>query len=89
MSEPLVIWTLPLGSAAELRLSLDTFNGKARADLRTWADYQAGPVLTRGPTKKGVSIPLSSLGEAAAALADADRMARDLGLIRHGGGKAA
>lgn len=89
MSEPLVIWTLPLGSAAELRLSLDTFNGNARADLRTWADYQAGPALIRGPTKKGVSIPLTSLGEAAAALAEADRKARDLGLIQQEGRKAA
>ena len=88
MSDPAVIWTLPLGSAAELRLSLDTYNGKARADLRTWANYQAGPVLTRGPTKKGVSIPLGSLREADAALADADRMARDLGLIPQESGKA-
>ena len=89
MSEPLTVWTLPLGSKAELRLSLDIFNGKARADLRTWVDYQAGPVLTRGPTKKGVSIPLANLAEAAAALAEADRMASDLGLIRQEGGKAA
>lgn len=87
MTAPVVIWTLPLGSAAELRLSLDSFNGKARADLRTWADYQAGPVLTRGPTKKGVSVPVEALPALVAAVVEAEAVARSSGLLGKGGAR--
>lgn len=87
MTDPVAIWTLPLGSSVELRLSLDTFNGKARADLRTWANYQAGPVLTRMPTKKGVSVPIEALPALVAAVVEAEAVARSSGLLGKGGAR--
>ena len=80
---PVPIWSLPLGSKSELRLVLDSFNGRPRADLRTWTDYAAGPVPTRGPTRKGVSIAIGDLPALATAMRDAESTARDLGLLPH------
>ena len=56
---PVVVRTFPLGSRAELRVILDTFNGQPRVDMRTWCDYSVGPSHVRGPTKKGVSLYLA------------------------------
>jgi len=82
---PLAVASLPLGDKAEVRITLDSFRDKARVDIRTWADYQAGPVLTRGPTKKGVSLPIADLPSLALALGAAEAKARELGLIGEGG----
>jgi len=79
--DAITIWSLPLGDKSELRLALDTFNGKPRADLRTWADFSAGPMEMRSPTKKGVSIAIEDLPAVAGALRDAVVKARDLGLL--------
>lgn len=78
---PMAVASLPLGDKAEVRITLDTFNGKARLDIRTWADYSAGPVQTRGPTKKGVSLPIADLPALALAMRTAETAARQLGLI--------
>ena len=86
---PVVIRTFPLGERAEVRLTLDTFNGRPRVDLRTWCDYPAGPVNVRGPTKKGVSLPLAHLSDLVSALGDALDQARALGLLEKGGVEAA
>jgi len=82
---PLLIGSLALGSKAEVRVSLDTFNGRPRIDLRTWCDYSAGPVATRGPTRKGVSLPVADLPALLAAILDAEAQARALGLLGKGG----
>lgn len=84
---PLAVASLPLGDRAEVRVTLDTFNGKARVDIRTWADYHAGPVLTRRPTKKGVSLPIADLPALALALGVAVETARELDLIGAGDAK--
>lgn len=86
---PVVICILPLGATAEVRVSLDTFNGRPRLDLRTWCDYAVGPVATRGPTKKGVSLPIADLPALAAALRDAEAQALGLGLLKKGRAGAA
>lgn len=82
---PMAVASLPLGDKAEVRVTLDAFNGRPRLDIRTWADYQAGPVLTRGPTKKGVSLPIADLPALALAMREAEAKARDLGLLEEGG----
>jgi len=82
---PVVVASLPMGPKAELRLSLDSFNGKPRLDIRTWADYAAGPVNGRGPTKKGVGVPLRDLAAFADAVREAGAMAKALGLLDEGG----
>ena len=78
---PILISTFPQGSRAEVRLCLETFNGVPRVDLRTWCDFRAGPVDARGPTKKGVSLPIADLPALAAAVREAEARARDFGLL--------
>lgn len=82
---PLLIGSLALGSKAEVRVSLDTFNGRPRIDLRTWCDYSAGPAAMRGPTKKGVSLPVTDLPALLAVIRDAEAQARALGFLAKGG----
>jgi hypothetical protein len=82
---PVLIGTLALGSKAEVRVSLETFQGRPRVDLRTWCDFSAGPVSTRGPTKKGVSLPVADLPALLATIRDAEARARELGLLAKGG----
>jgi hypothetical protein len=78
---PLTVAVVPLGARAELRVTLDDFRGEPRADVRTWADYMVGPDECRGPTRKGVSLPLAKLRGLRQALDDLDAEARALGLL--------
>jgi hypothetical protein len=82
---PAVIHTFPLGARAELRVTLDTFNGQPRLDLRTWCDYPSAGGETRGPTKKGVSVPLSQVPDLIAALGQGLDCAGSFGLLAKGG----
>jgi Transcriptional Coactivator p15 (PC4) len=82
---PILIGTLAMGSKAEVRVSLDSFQGRPRVDLRTWCDFSVGPVATRGPTKKGVSLPIADLPALLATIRDAEAKARSLGLLAKGG----
>lgn len=82
---PLLIGSIVLGPRAEVRVSLDTFNGRPRIDLRTWCDLSAGPVTTRGPTKKGVSLPAAEISALVAVIRMAETQALDLGLLEKGG----
>ncbi len=86
---PLLIGTLALGSKAEVRVSLDSFQGRPRVDLRTWCDFSAGPVSMRGPTKKGVSLPVADLPALLATIRDAVEQAHALGLLAKGGAEGA
>ena len=84
---PVVVRVLPVGTAAELRLTVERFSGSLRFDLRTWADYRLGASEVRGPTKKGVSLPVEALPDLVAAVVEAEAEARALGLLEEGGGK--
>lgn len=86
---PVVVRTFPLGSRAELRVILDTFNGQPRVDMRTWCEYSVGPSHVRGPTKKGVSLYLAHVPALVAALSEALDHARALGFVEKGGADAA
>lgn len=78
---PVTVRTLPLGDAAEVRLTLETVNNLARVDLRTWADDKLGAVVVRGPTRKGVSLPVEALPDLVSAVVEAEAKARALGLL--------
>lgn len=84
---PVTVGSLPLGDTAEVRLTLEAVNNLARVDLRTWADDKLGAVVVRGPTKKGVSLPVEALPDLVAAVVEAEVTARALGLLVEGGGK--
>lgn len=84
---PLVVRVLPLGSAAELRLTFERFNGSLRFDLRTFEDDRLGASKVRGPTRKGVSLPVEALPDLVAAVVEAEADARALGLLERGGEK--
>lgn len=83
MSGPLprTVAVVPLGARAELRVTLNDCRGEPRADVRTWADYKVGPTECRGPTRKGVSLPLAMLPTFRRALDHAEAEARALGLL--------
>lgn len=78
---PVTVRSLPLGDAAEVRLVLETVNKQPRFDLRTWADDKQGAVVVRGPTKKGISLPVEVLPKLVEAVVEADATARALGLL--------
>jgi len=63
--------TLPRGPSEELRVSLDTYEGRPYVSVRLWAAGQDGQMW---PTKKGTSVRVRELAEVARAL----MVARDL-----------
>lgn len=81
---PVTVRSLPLGDKAEVWLVLETVNNQARVDLRTWADYRLGASEVRGPTQKGVSLPVEALPDLVAAVVEAEATARALGLLKEG-----
>lgn len=83
---PLLIETLPLGPRAEVRISLDSFNGRPRLDVRTWCILDDPGELR--PTKRGVSLALAAVPTVRAALDRAITTAVELGL-EQGSTKAA
>lgn len=82
---PHIVATFPLNAKTEVRVCLDTFNGRPRLDLRTWCDFTTGAVDARGPTKKGVSLPIEDLPALALALGRAEALAYRLGFLTKGG----
>lgn len=77
------ICTIPKNSREEVRVQLTEFKGTQFADFRIWASGTGGED-NRGPTKQGLAISFARLPEFARAAAEAERQARELGLI--GGG---
>ena len=75
---PIVVAVIPKGDA-EVRVSLDEFKGHLTVDIRLFEPFTAAQVPM--PTRKGVTIGLGKLPDLAAALADAETRARELGLI--------
>lgn len=78
---PLTVAVMALGARSEIRVTLDNFRGEPRADVRTWADFKIGPSECRGPTRKGVSLPLTMLPGLRRAIDEAEAEARALGLL--------
>lgn len=82
---PYLVATLPLNAKTEVRVYLETFNGRPRLDLRTWCDFTSGPVGPRGPTKRGVILPISDLPALSLAIGEDEALAYRLGLLEKGG----
>lgn len=81
MSEVLHIATVEKNSREEVRITLDEYQGHQLCDVRIYADFQAGPVSMRGPTKKGVSFSTSKLPALIEALEAARSEAERRGLL--------
>ncbi len=79
---PILIASIPKGDS-EVRVSLDEFKGNLTIDVRLFEPFT--PAKVPMPTRKGVTLGLAKLPELVRALADAEKQARELGLI---GGEA-
>jgi hypothetical protein len=64
---------------AELRITLDRFKGRYVVDVRQWESFTPARVFMA--TKRGVTLAVVRLPELAKALAEAERHARELGLM--------
>ncbi|MEZ5901656.1 MAG: transcriptional coactivator p15/PC4 family protein [Hyphomicrobiaceae bacterium] len=61
-----------------VRVALDQYNGRHTVNARVWYRDAEGGVK---PTKTGITLSIKHLPALAAALAEAERSARNLGLI--------
>lgn len=84
MSKPHPIAVIAKNSREEVRVCLDEFAGHQLVDIRTYADYSAGVVEMRGPTKKGVSLAVEKLPDLIAAFEAARTEAIRRGLLPEG-----
>lgn len=71
-------------SREDVRITLDEYHGVQLIDVRTFADFTAGTIETRGPTKKGVSLNVSRLPDLIAGLEAARTEAVRRGLLPGG-----
>lgn len=72
-----VVATLSKNSREEIRVTIGAFNGRPILNLRTWFLADDGAMRPG----KGLACRLDLLPELAAALAEAERLARTEGLI--------
>jgi hypothetical protein len=73
-----IIAKLPVDDS-EVRVSLEEFKGVPIVDIRWHEPFTAARALTA--TKRGIGVPVEQLPDLTAALAEAVRRARELGLI--------
>lgn len=78
---PLPVAVIAKNSHEEVRVCLDVFHECDLIDVRTYADFTAGAVQCRGPTKKGVSLKIAKLPELIASLQLAKSEAQRRGLL--------
>jgi hypothetical protein len=64
--EARIVYSFRKGSRSEVRASVSTYRGVARADIRLWVPSESDEGLI--PTKSGISIPLEDLDELLAAV---------------------
>lgn len=60
-AEPLA--TIHKNAREDVRITLSQYQGRNRLDVRQWADYRAGGVEVRGPTKAGVNLSVDQIPE--------------------------
>ena len=84
MGTPHPCAVIPKNSREEVRVCLDEFSGHQLVDVRVYADFNAGPVETRGPTKKGVSLAVERLPDLIDGLQAAKAEAIRRGLLTEG-----
>lgn len=84
METPPPCAVIPKNSREEVRVCLDEFGGRQLVDVRVYADFNAGPVETRGPTKKGVALAVERLPDLIKGLEAAKAEAIRRGLLTEG-----
>ena len=84
MGTPHPCAVIPKNSREEVRVCLDEFGGHQLVDVRVYADFNAGPVETRGPTKKGVALAVERLPDLIEGLEAARAEAIRRGLLKDG-----
>ena len=68
----LIVYRIPKNEGWEVRVTLDEYLGNPTIDIRLFGQY---------PTQKGVTFAIRRLPELARALADAEALAREMGLL--------
>lgn len=76
---PRVIASIPKNRRETIRIEISEFKGQRLIGLRVW---WAGEDGEQHPSSKGLSTSIKNLPALARALAEAERVARELGLLR-------
>jgi hypothetical protein len=74
------IAVIPKNKLEEIRVELSEFNGHDLINIRIWADRRDGDGA-RIPTKAGIACNVRLLPDLITALANAERVARERGLL--------
>jgi hypothetical protein len=88
MSAPEIIASLEKNSRERVRVALDEYQGVKLIDIRITTELSQGTGI-QAPTKKGVALNVAKLPELIDALQQAERRARELGLIASVGERVA
>ncbi len=72
------ILAIPKNSRDEIRLTLGQFEGHDLCNIRVWSGVEGE---TKRPTPKGIAYKISLLPEVIAGLQEAERQAREGGLL--------
>ncbi len=80
MSRPTIVAQIAVTDAEQVRVSLDEHRGAPVVDIRAFEIVTAAKVPLA--TKRGLNIPVELLPQLVAALQQAERQARELGLIQ-------
>lgn len=80
-AEPTTIAIVEKNSAEDVRIALSDYAGHDLIDIRVFADFKAGTVDSRGPTKRGVALSVHRLGDLIAGLTQARDEAVRRGLL--------
>lgn len=84
MRDPIVVGEFRKNAREIVRVALDEFNGHDLISLRVFFDAGDGSMR---PGKSGLACRVGLLPELSKAVNSALEQARDLGLLRDGGGK--
>lgn len=80
-TSPIFSASIKRSESEEVRITVETQRGSVVVDVRVWEDQKFGAVTSRGPTKKGTTLPLASLPQLVAALRGAAHEATRAGLL--------
>ena len=80
MTAEILIAAIPKNAIEELRVELTEYRGHHLVQARIWANYDSATTPKR-PTRKGFALTVERLPDLIAALKDAERRARDLGML--------
>ncbi len=82
-TEPRLVAWIPKNARESVHVTLENFKGYDLCSLRVWAYH---PEREEIPTRNGFAIRIELLPELVAALQEAERQAREAGLLVDDGG---